>query len=287
MKRFTALFVCSICFLSRGWAQDTDYSFKENYDASLPFQLAVASFDGNIDLVAAEGNKIEVLYIVKRNNTTLKVSRQELEKDFILEVTHTGNSLKISIRNKRDFNSSHFMNHTYVNFKITIPTETSCTLNTSDGNVSVKGTRGSVDIKTSDGNIELDNVAGNVESSTSDGNIMLSQLNGNISVSTSDGDISFRNVSGSFKGVTSDGNIRGNLIEVRKEFSAKTGDGNIDVTMPDHLGLDLNIKGESLKVPLTNFTGRSDENIIQGKINGGGIAVTLTTSDGHIKLSYL
>ena len=285
MKPFTTVLVCSICFLSRGWAQDTDYSFKENYDASLPFQLAVSSFDGNIDLIAAEGNKIEVLYIVKRNKTTLKVSRVELEKDFILEVTHTGNSLKISIKNKHDFNS--FINRTYVNFKITVPTETSCTFNTSDGNVYVKGTRGSVDIKTSDGNIELDHVTGNVESSTSDGNIELSQLNGNISVRTSDGDISFKNVSGSFKGVTSDGNIRGNLIELRKELSAKTGDGNIDITMPDHLGLDLNIKGESLKVPLTNFTGRSEENAIQGKINGGGIAVTLTTSDGHIKLSYL
>src|SRR6185295_6012846 len=141
MKHFTTLFVCSVCIIFQGWAQDTDYSFKENYDASVPFQLAVTSFDGNIDLIASEGNKIEVLYIVKKNNTTVKLSRAELEKDFILEVTHTGKRLNISIKNRRDFNS--FMNRTYVSFKITIPTETSCTLNTSDGNVYVKGTRGS------------------------------------------------------------------------------------------------------------------------------------------------
>jgi DUF4097 and DUF4098 domain-containing protein YvlB len=286
MKRFTSLLAFCACFLSAAWAQDNDYSFKENYAASVPFQMEVSSFDGNIDLIAAEGNKVEVFYIVKRNNTTLKVSRAELEKDFILEVTSTSNSLTIHIKNKNELNF-HVNNRIYVNFRIAVPKETSCRLHTSDGNVYVKGTRGSVDIKTSDGNIQLDNITGNVESSTSDGNIELTSVDGTISVRSSDGDISFKNVSGSFKAITSDGNIRGNLIELRKELTAKTGDGNIDVTVPDHLGLDLNIKGESLKVPLTNFTGRSDDNAIQGKLNGGGIAVTLTTSDGHIKLIYL
>src|SRR5260221_5930313 len=131
MKRFASLLACCACFLSLGWAQDNDYSFKENYEAAVPFQLAVSSFDGNIDMAATEGNKIEVLYIVKRNNTTLKVSRQELEKDFILEVTRTASSLTISIKNKNELKSFPFGNPTYVNFKITVPTETSCRLHTS------------------------------------------------------------------------------------------------------------------------------------------------------------
>ena len=286
MKRFTSLLAVCACFLSTAWAQNKDYSFKETYEASVPFQVDLSSFDGNIDLTAAEGNKVEVFYIVKRNNTTLEVSRKELEKDFILEVTPTANSLTIHIKNKKELNF-HGNNRTYVNFRIAVPRETSSRLHTSDGNVSVDGTHGSVDIKTSDGNIQLGNITGNVESSTGDGNIELSLVNGNISVRSSDGDISFRNVSGSVKAITSDGNIRGNLVELRRELSAKTGDGNIDVTVPDHLGLDLSIKGESLKVPLTNFTGTSDDNAIQGKLNGGGVPVTLTTSDGHIKVSYL
>ena len=102
---------------------------------------------------------------------------------------------------------------------------------------------------------------------------------------TSDGDLKFRDLAGSLNAHTSDGNVSGNIIELKSELTIRTSDGNISVFVPANIGMDLNIKGESLDVPLNNFSGHSDEKSIQGKSNGGGVAVNLSTS-GNVTLAY-
>jgi hypothetical protein len=306
--------------ISLSWSQTADYSFKESYDLATPAKLKISSSDGNIEVAPGNTKKAEVLYIVTRNNKLLKIDRKELEKELTITVVQTGNSLEINVVYPKTemFNKK---NLPQVNFKITVPKETSCDLQTSDGNVSLSGLSsnqqcktsdgnvaissvmgdvigrtsdgnisvkqitGTVEARTSDGNIVAEDIKGNTQSVTSDGNIALSQVSGDITISTSDGDISFNNVSGSVKASSSDGNIRGNILELKKSLAVRTSDGNISITIPDRLGLDLDIKGESLDVALTNFSGTSEEKYIHGKINGGGIPVSLA-SDGNISLNY-
>jgi hypothetical protein len=322
MKTLLAFLVYGISATSLCQAQDFDYSFKENYEVSLPARLALSSSDGNLDIIPSDGNKIQVFYIVKKANKVLKINREELEKDFIVEVVHANNSLKIIVKNKNDFRNFNIDFSINVHFKVYVPKETSCDLHTSDGNISfsglvsdqqcktsdgnihienitgnvkggtsdgnihVKDIQGIVDVGTSDGTIELEKIRGNVQASTSDGNIKLDQVKGDIAVKTSDGYIEFREISGSFKAATSDGNIKGNVVELRNQLTLTTSGGNIDVTIPHELGLDLDIKGESIDVPFKNFSGKFDENFVRGKSNGGGIPVVLSTSDGNVKLTY-
>jgi hypothetical protein len=243
----------------------------------------------------------------------LQIGRKELEKELKVTVVQTGNSLDINVEYPK-VQGFNWKDHMQVSFKITVPKETSCELitsdgnvsltgltlsqqcrtsdgniaissvggdvigRTSDGNISVKQIGGAVEVRTSDGNIAAEDIKGNTQCVTSDGNIALSKASGDITISTSDGDISFTDVSGSVKASSSDGNIRGNILE-------RTSDGNISITIPDRLGLDLDIKGESLDVALNNFSGTSDEKYIHGKINGGGIPVSLT-SEGNVSLNY-
>jgi hypothetical protein len=288
---------------------------------STPVALEVSSFDGNIDVLPASGNEIEVFYIARKNGRVLKITREELEKEVVLHVEPEKNGLNIQVKSR--FENQSWFNSTdqvHVSFRILTPKQTACVLHTSDGNVAVEGLtsdqriktsdgnikvaqingsvtgntsdgnvsildiKGSVETGTSDGNIRLENIMGNIQSSTSDGNIELTNVKGDIYAKTSDGDIYFTNVSGSLKGNTSDGNIRGSFVELKKELTARTGDGNISIKIPGNLGLDLDIRGESLNVPLNNFSGKSEKKSIQGKSNGGGIAVNLTTSDGSITL---
>ncbi len=157
---------------------------------------------------------------------------------------------------------------------------------TSDGNISLEDISGNVQSTTSDGNIHLNTINGDIESVTSDGDIKISRSNGNISARTSDGHIAFEDISGSLTAVTSDGNIYGNFVKLESKLMARTSDGNVDITIPDQLGLDLDIKGESLSVPLTNFSGQSDKKSIHGQSNGGGIAVSIQASGGNIRLAY-
>jgi DUF4097 and DUF4098 domain-containing protein YvlB len=106
------------------------------------------------------------------------------------------------------------------------------------------------------------------------------------SASTSDGDIYFEDLDGGMDAVASDGSIKGNIIDLKGSLRAKTSDGNIDISVPDKLGMNLYVKGESIDVPLVNFSGRSTKEVIDGKTNGGGVDVNLSTSDGRIRLVY-
>ena len=302
-------------------AQDDRYSFKESYDLGKTGLVSVSSSDGNIEAVTFEGNKADIFYIVKKHNKVLNISKEELEKELTLEVVHSGNNLSIVVKYKNEFQSFNWNDKMTVSFRLQLPKETSCdlrtsdgnismkglkgdqkcktsdgdlnildiggsvTANTSDGNVSIKKVNGDVEARTSDGNVTIENVKGDASASTSDGNISVYDLSGKTTIKTSDGDIVFKDLTGSLTATTSDGNVTGNLLELTKELTIRTSDGNITVAIPAKLGLDLDIKGESLNIPLTNFSGRSDEKVIRGKANGGGIAVNLSTS-GNVKLSY-
>jgi len=326
MKTIALLLITLVTILPETKAQHDDYSFKETYNVNSPVQLLVSSFDGNIEVSNSNENEIQVFYIARKNGRILKINREELEKEVILEVTPENNSLKINVKSKWENKAKSIFQSTdevHVSFKVLVPKQTNCDLHSSDGNIRIAGLTSSQQLKTSDGNIEIININGDVNgrtsdgnirlneivgdvevgtsdgniaiervkgsviSSTSDGNIELERVSGNINVKTSDGDIYFSNIEGSFKGITSDGNVKGNFTKLGNELTVRTGDGNITINIPDNLGLDLDISGESLNVPLKNFSGKSDKKSIHGKSNGGGIPVNLSTSDGHITLNHM
>lgn len=313
----------SICLilLSSIPALAQEYSFKENYQLGKTAQVSISSSDGNIEAVAFDNDKTDIFYIVKKNNRVLNISRTELEKEVSLEVVQSGNSLSIVVKYKNQYGWTDWREKMIVSFRLQLPRDTECTLRTSDGNIALKGfnrnqrcntsdgdvtisdvkgslvastsdgnvsvtnVNGSVEVKTSDGDIRLEEIKGDAKANTSDGNISATKLIGSTSMKTSDGDLTFRDLSGSLNAQTSDGNVKGNIVELKNELTIRTSDGNISVSVPANIGLDLNIKGESLDVPLSNFSGRSDERSIQGKSNGGGVPVSLTTS-GNVSLVY-
>jgi DUF4097 and DUF4098 domain-containing protein YvlB len=321
MKSIITFFSLIFLSVSLSNAQEAKYSFSESFKLSGPAQISVSSSDGNIEAIAFEGQKADVFYTVTKNNKVLNISRAELEKEVSLEVIQVNNSLSIVVKYKDEYNSFNWKDKMVVNFRLQLPKESTNELRTSDGNISIKGftkdqkcktsdgniaatdIRGSViastsdgniniknvtglvDVKTSDGNIAVENIKGDTKIGSSDGNLALNTISGNTIAKTSDGDIVFENLSGSLVATTSDGNVSGKMLALSKELTVRTGDGNISVTIPDNLGLDLDIKGESLDIPLNNFSGRSDENVIVGKSNGGGIPVNLSTS-GNVRLSY-
>jgi hypothetical protein len=315
------LFAACLLLTFSAYAQDARYSFKESFELPAPAQVSISSSDGDIEVVTLNGTKTDVFFIVKKQNKVLNMKRAALEKELELTVEHSGNALTIVVKHRNQFNVMDWRDRIVVSFRVQTPPATACDLRTSDGNVGLSGLRSDQKVRTSDGNLNIENVQGSVYASTSDGNItaknitgrleaktsdgdirlsdisagiMASTSDGNITigkssgdirVKTSDGNISFQDLQGSLTASTSDGNIKGNLVKLTKELDARTSDGNIVITVPSNLGLDLDIKGESLNVPLNNFSGKSDEKRIQGKSNGGGIPVTLSTS-GNVSLSY-
>jgi len=157
---------------------------------------------------------------------------------------------------------------------------------TSDGNIDINRVKGSIEAKTSDGNASIENIQGAIDLVTSDGNISLFNASGDMILRTSDGSITFRDLSGSLKARTSDGRIRGNMIQLLGKLELTTSDGNIDVVIPKKMGLDIYLRGETVYTRLDNFSGTSKNDLIEGRLNGGGIRVDLQASDGDVNLSF-
>ena len=97
MKTIVSLFICCLLSITVSWSQNGDYSFKETYDLATPAKMKISSSDGNIEVSPGNTKKAEVLYIVRRNNKVLQISRKELEKELKVVVVHSSNSLDINV----------------------------------------------------------------------------------------------------------------------------------------------------------------------------------------------
>lgn len=322
MRTLTIIFILFISTSIALQAQEDKASFNETFDVSTPLQFKATVSDGFIHVSPSESKTIKVFFIVKRGNNIVEISREELEEHLTINIINSSELVDITIKQRHDHNWNDWKLIYNVSLEVYVPRETACTLRSSDGDIKIKGLSGKQKCRTSDGDIELYGINGDVNGQTSDGDITLQDVVGTVvlttsdgdiaadniegdasfvtsdgdiemygivgytSAKTSDGDITFKNLAGAFKGQTSDGDIMGNIVKLNNDLRLSTSDGNIRVSVPKGLGLDLYLKGEDLNTNLEEFSGQAKEHLIQGKVRGGGVLVELTSSDGQITLAY-
>ncbi len=62
--------------------------------------------------------------------------------------------------------------------------------------------------------------------------------------------------------------------------------GNVNIELPAGKGIDLKLRANSIKKgTLSNFDGTIEDDEINGKLNGGGVPVTVKAGSGRINLS--
>ena len=175
---------------------------------------------------------------------------------------------------------------------------------TSGGNIDLANSKDDIEIETSGGNIDAVNCEGNIRLSTSGGNLDFKDLKGNIRGTTSGGNVDGKNISGELFTETSGGNVHlkdllcsveastsgGKIYVDVKQFgkyvTLNNSGGNVELSLPRGKGIDLNLEGDKVKTGrLENFSGKIEEDEIEGKLNGGGIPVKVRAGSGHISLA--
>lgn len=320
----TTSLIAGLCLLFSlfSFSQKNDYSFKESFDLDKSATLKVSLSDGFIYVYPSESSQTEVYFIVKKGNSLQKISKEELDPHVDVIITQSNGELDITIKHRNNNNWKAWENSYNVSCEIYTPQSTSCNLRSSDGDIKIKGLNadqscrtsdgdvyasnitgqlscitsdgdveiykinGNTSLQTSDGDIKAENVEGDTKFVTSDGDITLENIIGTINARTSDGDISFTSCAGSVVAQTSDGDIEGNIFKLKHKLSVLTSDGDIDIEIPDGLSFNVKLKGSDLNIPLVDFSGKTEEHLIQGTIRGGGIPVELLASDGRVTLSY-
>jgi len=161
---------------------------------------------------------------------------------------------------------------------------------TAGGSVAVAGCKGDVDVETSGGSIKLGEVSGNTKAHTSGGSITVGKLSGKSVVSTTGGSIEAADVGGSLDASTSGGSITARIsAQPGGDCRFHTSGGSIKASLAENVAVDVDARTSGGRVvtdlPVTTIVkGEHKPNILQGKINGGGPALSLETSGGSIYL---
>lgn len=266
--------------------------------------LEVSTSGGSITVNGSnDSNEAVIKMFVRRNNRYLQPSDTDL-RNFDIKIEKSGN--KVIAHAKRNQTGTNILrpNTESISFEISIPRNFQVNVNTSGGSIRLDNLEGelsgrtsggsirlnnlsgTVDVRTSGGSITVDESTGEINARTSGGSVTASNSSGVLDLSTSGGSMRLDNLSGEVSASTSGGSIRAKINSLSGDVSLRTSGGSITATLPGGLGLNLNLKGNSLRVPLENFSGESKRNEIVGTMNGGGYNVSMRTSGGGVTVNW-
>ena len=188
-----------------------------------------------------------------------------------IEEHQTGDTVEINVRFPRGFHILDIGNHR-VDINIRMPQKGRVNLRTGDGNIELTNFGGQMELSSGDGSETLHGVDGKLHASTGDGHITADGRFDVLDLKTGDGRLDIRAAAGS---------------RIADEWTMRTGDGNVNLELPENLAADLNLHtGDGhidVNVPMTT-EGRIKQNEVHGKMNGGGKLMTIHTGDGSISI---
>ncbi|MFT4032439.1 MAG: DUF4097 family beta strand repeat-containing protein [Siphonobacter sp.] len=157
-------------------------------------------------------------------------------------------------------------------------------LQTSGGSIHADHCDGQLTMKTSGGSIHLDALKGTTQVSTSGGSIQASDIAGELTAHSSGGSIRLQNIAAALDAETNGGSIEADISKMTQYVKLRSSSGNVRVNLPISQGIDLDIRGRKVKVPLSQFRGQADDDHVSGKLNGGGIPVTIS-ANGNVSIN--
>jgi len=158
-------------------------------------------------------------------------------------------------------------------------------LNTSGGSIVANNCSGKIKLRTSGGSLKLKDLKGDIAANTSGGSINGNNIDGELISHTSGGSIHLDNMAGSLETSTSGGHIDVAITTLGKYVKIHNSGGNVDLQIPNK-GIDLDLSASRIRTDtLNNFSGTKDDDEIKGKLNSGGVPVTVRSSSGTIHLT--
>lgn len=309
---YTKIFLLTILFggvQASAHAQNRTLSESDAYSintfaASPGEKLEVRTSGGSIQVYGTEGNEVKVEMYVRRNSTFLSPSDDDLST-YDIDIKQSRGVVRASATRKSGVqNILSSRSNLSISFVVSIPNAFNIDISTSGGSIRVSdldgdlvahtsggsirmtNLNGQLNFRTSGGSITAEEIHGAIDARTSGGSIRVTNASGKIAMRTSGGSMTFENIQGELDAHTSGGSIRANITDLSGDLSLKTSGGSIIARIPENVGANLDIRGDRVNVPLSNFSGNSSRNRINGSMNGGGHTIALTTSGGRVSLNF-
>lgn len=178
--------------------------------------------------------------------------------------------------------------NTQADIYVTVPTNTTLRLKTSNGEIEVKGTtRGGI-LETSNGSIVLEDVKGDFEAATSNGAVEIDTIDGSAFVRTSNGKVTVREAKGEFNIKSSNGQV---------SFSGELTPGGSNRLVTSNRSIDVELTGTpSVQIDASTSNGevihddvailatKTETDHLIGTIGAGGAELYVETSNGDVTI---
>jgi DUF4097 and DUF4098 domain-containing protein YvlB len=191
----------------------------------------------------------------------------------------------------------HWSAHEATQVSVETPSSLELDAKTSDGNLSATGLTGNLTVNSGDGTVSLEDVHGELRLKASDGNVTVHNASGTIDARGSDGHMK---VDGKFTAVnlrTSDGSLDFSLLpgsQLTAASSIQSSDGRVSILVPQNLSADLDVSASDGRIdcnlPITTDhynSAESEGHHLHGRLNAGGVALSVHTSDGNLSIASL
>jgi hypothetical protein len=258
--------------------------------------------DYNLE-VSVSGGKVSAIARTKRNNMNWEKALSISFKIYIpanssTDLATSGGSISLdNLNGTHDFRTSGGSLHidklsgkmkgrTSGGSITVLHSKDDINLHTSGGSIHADDCTGTLELVTSGGSLRLKNLSGEVDARTSGGSVHGDDIKADLIAHTSGGNVDLAGISGSVDAATSGGNIHVEIAQLGKFVKIGNSGGNVNLTLPADKGLDLKITGSRINTgTLKNFSGTLEEDEVNGKLNGGGVPVTVRSSSGRVTLS--
>ncbi len=266
-------------------AQDADHSWSKGYPVTGKPTLSLETSDASVQFHSCGDCHAIKIHI--------DVVGRKLS-DYRLEEGQAGDAVHFTFKELPHIGVHIVWHSERTTVTVETPAQLALQAKTSDGNVTLSGLQGDLNLTTGDGDLDLDHVSGDLRIQSGDGHVKITDATGSIDARTSDGTLT---VDGLFHALTlhtSDGGLDLNLREGTKLTEASTiqsSDGSVTVRVPKDFAADLSVHSSdghvdcSLPLTIDHYNSSGGEgHDVHGKVNGGGIPLTIHTSDGNVKI---
>jgi hypothetical protein len=256
--------------------------WTKTYPVSGRAHVRVDTNDGAVRVSTGDNKQVELRVIY---------DGYKMDKNLTINSRQDGDQVEISARVHSGMNWGWGGMHRTLRIEVHMPREADLNVDTGDGSVEAQSLAGNLSIHTGDGHIRVDGAHGDIRLRTGDGSIEGRELDGKVDADTGDGHVTLEGRFDSLNIKTGDGSITARASSGSKlatGWNIHTGDGSVDMSLPGDLQANIEASTNdgriSLGIPVT-VEGTFSTSRISGKMNGGGMQLTIHTGDGSIHLS--
>ncbi|MGH9613414.1 MAG: DUF4097 family beta strand repeat-containing protein [Bryobacteraceae bacterium] len=286
MRMILKTAVAALSLISLAGAAQVHEDFHSTYPLSQGGTISIENQNGSIEISSWNNNSVEI--------TGAKFAKTQEDLNRIqIEIHAAPDAISIRTVIPRD---SHINGG--ARYVLHVPRQVNLNkIASSNGAIRIGQTVGIVNARTSNGSIDIDPHEGNVEADTSNGRIRVDLSGGLLTANTSNGPIEahVRNPAASPLGLaTSNGPITLSLdAGALPAIHASSSNGPIDLHIPANANAQIHAATSNSGI-YSDFafasnaaamsSGRHSMNVANGTIGSGGPSLTLTTSNGPIRI---